>query len=32
VWLNKAQAGMPEKRLAQSKLVRLVLHKGKAPA
>ncbi len=27
-----AQAGMPEKRLAQSKLVRLVLHKGKALA
>ncbi len=27
-----AQAGMPKKRLAQSKLVRLVLHKGKALA
>jgi integrase len=27
-----AQAGMPNKRLAQSKLVRMVLNKGEAPA
>jgi hypothetical protein len=29
-WLTKEQASMPSKRLAQSKLVRMVLNKGEA--
>jgi hypothetical protein len=31
-WIFTAQAGMPNKRLAQSKLVRMVLNKGEALA
>jgi len=31
-WNLYAQAGMPNKRLAQSKLVRMVLNKGEALA
>jgi hypothetical protein len=31
-WIFYAQAGMPNKRLAQSRLVRMVLNKGEALA